>query len=65
LNQAGSSLKDVVRVHYILSDPKEFEKCWATIRKYFNEIRPACTAFCANLTSEKIKIEIEVTAVKA
>jgi enamine deaminase RidA (YjgF/YER057c/UK114 family) len=65
LHQAGSSLKDVVRVHYILSDPKEFEKCWATIRKYFGEIRPACTAFCANLTSEKIKIEIEVTAVKA
>jgi enamine deaminase RidA (YjgF/YER057c/UK114 family) len=65
LNQAGSSLKDVVRVHYILPDPNEFEKCWVIIRKYFGEIRPACTVFCAKLTSEKIKIEIEVTAVKS
>jgi enamine deaminase RidA (YjgF/YER057c/UK114 family) len=64
LNQAGATLKDVVRVHYILADPTEFEKCWPTIRKYFGEIRPACTAFCAKMTSEKIKIEIEVTAVK-
>jgi enamine deaminase RidA (YjgF/YER057c/UK114 family) len=65
LNQAGASLKDVVRVHYILPNPDEFESCWATIRKYFEEIRPACTVFCAKLTSDKIKIEIEVTAVKS
>jgi enamine deaminase RidA (YjgF/YER057c/UK114 family) len=64
LSQAGSSLKDVVRVHYILSNPEEFEKCWPTIRKYFDDIRPACTVFCAKLTSEKNKKEIEVTAVK-
>lgn len=64
LSQAGATLKDVVRVHYILSNPAEFEKCWTTIRKYFDDIRPACTVFCAKLTSEKIKIEIEVTAVK-
>jgi enamine deaminase RidA (YjgF/YER057c/UK114 family) len=65
LNQAGASLKDVVRVHYILPNPDEFESCWPTIRKYFEDIRPACTVFCAKLTSDKIKIEIEVTAVMA
>ncbi|MGL4632063.1 MAG: RidA family protein [Leadbetterella sp.] len=64
LSQAGATLEDVVRVHYILKDPDEFEKCWPTIRKYFGHIKPACTVFCAKLTSEKIKIEIEVTAVK-
>jgi enamine deaminase RidA (YjgF/YER057c/UK114 family) len=64
LSEAGSSLKDVVRVLYILPNPDEFEKCWPIIRKYFGDIRPACTVFCAQLTSEKIKIEIEVTAVK-
>jgi enamine deaminase RidA (YjgF/YER057c/UK114 family) len=64
LSQAGASLKDVVRVHYIIANPDEFEKCWATIRKYFDDVRPACTVFCAKLTSEKIKIEIEVTAIK-
>lgn len=65
LSQAGATLKDVVRVHYILTDPNEFEKCCPTIRKYFEDIRPACTVFCAKLINEKIKIEIEVTAVKS
>jgi enamine deaminase RidA (YjgF/YER057c/UK114 family) len=64
LGEAGASLKDVVRVHYILPNPDEFEKCWPIIRKYFDDVKPACTVFCARLTSEKIKIEIEVTAVK-
>lgn len=64
LQQADATLEDVVRVHYIVPDPAAFEKCWPTIRKYFGDIRPACTVFCAPLTSDKIKIEIEVTAVK-
>jgi enamine deaminase RidA (YjgF/YER057c/UK114 family) len=64
LSQAGASLKDVVRVQYIVPNAEEFEKCHATIRHYFEDIRPACTVICANLLSEKIKIEIEVTAVK-
>jgi enamine deaminase RidA (YjgF/YER057c/UK114 family) len=63
LTQAGSGLKDVVRVLYIVPDPEDFVRCQPTIRKYFDEIRPACTVICANLTSSKIKIEIEVTAV--
>src|SRR5208282_2268691 len=28
LAEAGSSFADVVRVHYILPDPAEFEPCW-------------------------------------
>jgi enamine deaminase RidA (YjgF/YER057c/UK114 family) len=65
LEKAGSSLKDVVRVHYILPDPKDFEACWPILRKYFGDIRPAATMFCAKLSNDIIKIEIEVTAVKA
>jgi enamine deaminase RidA (YjgF/YER057c/UK114 family) len=65
LSKAGSSLKDVVRLHYILQDADEFEKCWPVIKKYFGTVKPACTVFCAKLTSEKIKIEIEVTAIKS
>ncbi len=64
LNKAGSSLKDVVRVHYILKDTNDFEQCWSVFRKYFGEIRPAATVFAAKLHDERIKIEIEVTAVK-
>jgi enamine deaminase RidA (YjgF/YER057c/UK114 family) len=65
LEKAGSSLKDVVRVHYILPDPKDFEACWPILRKYFGEIRPAATMFCARLSNDIMKIEIEVTAVKS
>ncbi len=65
LNEAGSRLNDVVRVHYILQDPKDFEACWPTIRKYFGEIKPAATMFSAQLSNPIMKIEIEVTAIKS
>src|ERR1700733_714025 len=38
LMQAGSSLRDVVRVTYILPQAKEFPRCWPVLRKYFGEI---------------------------
>src|ERR1700761_6386702 len=41
LAQAGASLRDVVRVTYMLPDPGEFPLCWPTLRKYFGEVRPA------------------------
>ena len=64
LEQANSSLKDVVRVQYLVPNPDDFEKCWPVIKKYFGEILPACTASCPALISKIIKIEIEVTAIK-
>ena len=63
LKEAGSSLKDVVRVTYILPNASEFEKCWPITRKYFGEVRPAATMISAGLAQPRIKIEIEVTAV--
>jgi enamine deaminase RidA (YjgF/YER057c/UK114 family) len=64
LRQADSSLKDVVRVTYILPNAAEFEQCWPVLRKYFGEIRPAATMICAGLADPRIKIEIEVTALR-
>jgi enamine deaminase RidA (YjgF/YER057c/UK114 family) len=64
LRQAGASLADVVRVHYILPDAASFERCWPVTRKYFGEVRPAATMFSAALADPRIKIEIEVTALK-
>ena len=32
LSQAGASLADVVRVHYILPKAADFEKCWPALR---------------------------------
>jgi enamine deaminase RidA (YjgF/YER057c/UK114 family) len=62
LRQAGSSLKDVVRVTYIVPNAVDFEKCWPVLRKYFGDIRPAATMISAGLAEPRMKIEIEVTA---
>lgn len=64
LKQAGASLADVVRVHYILPDAADFEPCWPVLRRYFGEIRPAATMYSAALADPRIKIEIEVTALR-
>ncbi len=64
LQQAGSSLADVVRVRYILPDAGEFEKCWPALRKAFGTIRPAATMMSAGLADPRMRIEIEVTALR-
>jgi enamine deaminase RidA (YjgF/YER057c/UK114 family) len=64
LEQAGATLGDVVRVHYILPIREDFQKCWPVIRKYLGDVRPAATMFTAGLADVRMKIEIEVTARK-
>ncbi|WP_299434672.1 RidA family protein [uncultured Maribacter sp.] len=64
LEKADSQISDVVRVTYILPNSADFEKCWPTLRSYFGEIRPAATMFSAGLADPKMKIEIQVTALK-
>ena len=65
LEKADSNLNDIVRIQYILPNSKEFEKCWPTLKKYFGQIRPAATMISAGLANSKMKIEIEVTALKS
>ena len=64
LLQAGATLKDIVKVTYILPYVDDFEKCWPILRSYFGTIRPAATMLAARLADERMKIEIEVTAIK-
>ncbi len=65
LREAGASLADVVRVTYVLPDAKDFEPCWPVLRKYFGEVRPAAMMISAGLADPRMKIEIEVTALRA
>jgi enamine deaminase RidA (YjgF/YER057c/UK114 family) len=65
LTEAGSSIKDVVRVRYILPQKGEFPKCWPVLRKCFGDVRPAATMIQAGLMEDIMKIEIEVTAKKS
>ena len=64
LAEAGSSLADVVRVRYIVPEGKDFEPCWPVLRRYLGDIRPAATMMVAGLADSRMKIEIEVTAVR-
>ncbi len=64
LQQAGSSLANVVRVTYVLPNGAEFPECWPVLRKYFGEVRPAAMMISAGLADPRMRIEIEVTALK-
>ena len=64
LREAGAGLQDVVRVTYVLPDAATFEQCWPILRKYFGTVRPAAMMIAAGLADPRIKIEIEVTALK-
>ena len=64
LSQAGATLADVVRVHYILPNGDDFARCWPVLRRYFGDVRPAATMICAKLMDPRMLIEIEVTALR-
>jgi enamine deaminase RidA (YjgF/YER057c/UK114 family) len=65
LKQAGASMADIVRVHYILPRREDFEKCWPILRKHLANVRPAATMIQAGLSDPRMLIEIEVTARRA
>lgn len=62
LNEAGSSLRDIVRVTYVLPDAADFPNCWPTMRKYLGEVRPAAMMISAGLSDPRMRIEIQATA---
>ena len=64
LAEAGASLDDVVRVHYIFPNAADFEPCWPVLRRAFAQARPAATMFAAGLADARMRVEIEVTARK-
>jgi enamine deaminase RidA (YjgF/YER057c/UK114 family) len=65
LEQAGASLDDVVRVNYVLPNGANFEPCWPVLRRYLGRAKPAAMVITAGLLDPRMKIEIEVTALKA
>lgn len=62
LEEAGSSLRDVVRAHYYITDADHADAVFAVTGKYFAEVRPAATMIVCGLIKPEMKIEIEVTA---
>ena len=63
LEEAEAALGRIV-VTYVLPNGQDFEACWPVLRKYFGEVRPAAMMISAQLLDPRMKIEIEVTAMK-
>lgn len=64
LQAADASLADVVRVTYVLPDAADFPRCWPVLKKFLGDVRPAATMISAGLLDPRMRIEIEVTALK-
>jgi enamine deaminase RidA (YjgF/YER057c/UK114 family) len=64
LAQADAGFADVVRVHYLMTNVADFERCWPAMGQVFGEVRPAATMMVCGLADAKMKIEIEVTALR-
>ncbi len=64
LERAGADLSDVVRVTYVLPNGAEFPQCWPVLRRFLGDIRPAAMMISAGLADPRMRIEIEVTALK-
>lgn len=62
LREAGSSLKDVLRIRYYITDMADYDAIVDVLGQTFSEIRPAATMVVCGLTTPEMKIEVEVTA---
>ncbi|MFA9290182.1 MAG: RidA family protein [Solirubrobacteraceae bacterium] len=64
LAKADATLEDIVKIVYVYPNPADFELCFPVLGSYFGKIKPAITMISSKLMDEKMKVEIEVTAVK-
>jgi len=62
LEQAGSSLKDVVRVRYYITDMAWYDALVDVAGEIFRDVRPAATMVVCGLTTPEMKLEIEADA---
>jgi enamine deaminase RidA (YjgF/YER057c/UK114 family) len=62
LQQAGSSIKDTVRVVYYIGDVSDVDAVVAAVGPVFKDIKPAATMLIVKMIEAAMKIEIEVTA---
>ena len=65
LAQAGATMDDVVRVTMYVTDASYFGTIAPVLGKYFKKAKPANTTIVCGLVDEAMKVEIQVTALKA
>ena len=62
LAQAGTSLADVVRVRYYVTDAALFPLLAPVFGRHLGEARPAATCVVCGLIDPRMRVEIEATA---
>ena len=65
LSETGATLGDIVRVRYLVPDRSDVPAFAPVFREYLGEVRPAATLLITQLLNTDMKIEIEVTALRA
>ena len=64
LEEAGSSLKDIVRVRIYVREISHWEKVGKAFSEYFKNIKPAATLIEVNaLIEPQLLVEMEATAI--
>jgi enamine deaminase RidA (YjgF/YER057c/UK114 family) len=64
LEEAGSSMRDVVRGRIAVSGREDEARLAPVLGTYLRPVRPALTIYVAELLDPRLKIEIDVTALK-
>jgi enamine deaminase RidA (YjgF/YER057c/UK114 family) len=64
LEQAGASMADVVRGRIIMVNPEDDARVAPVLGHYLKPVGPALTSCVADLLDPRLKIEIDVTALK-
>ncbi|MGD1888464.1 MAG: RidA family protein [Cohaesibacteraceae bacterium] len=62
LEEAGTSLDQLVRVHYYLTNREHADGLFAITGEVLGDIRPAATLLICDLLNEEMLVEIEATA---
>lgn len=62
---AGFERKDIIKAQYFITDDSYADIVFPILGEFFKGIQPAATMIVAGLIRKEMKIEIEVTALKA
>lgn len=65
LEEGRFSLTDIVRVQYTITDAAYADDVQPVLQQFLNDVKPAATMVVAGLIKPEMKIEIEVTALRA
>ncbi|PQZ62128.1 hypothetical protein CQ050_22085 [Achromobacter sp. MYb9] len=61
--QAGASLRDVVRVRIYIARPEDYDAVMDVYAEVFRGVDPACTTVQAGLFDPAIRVEIDMDAI--